>query len=178
MKADEKRERIIDACMTLLETTSLETLRTQDLIEKAGVSRSTFYRLFPDKYEVASWVYKRKAEEIIGIAPRLSEWKRWTVILHTYMREHKAFFRNIAGYRGQNSFRDFLWHYFENNNLRYRNNPEKKLTKEQRHACHCFALIAAETTIDWIENGFSQDDDTMTRLNEACIPDCIRSFFE
>ena len=48
MQKENARERIVQACLELLKTTSLEALRTQDLMEKAKVSRSTFYRLFPD----------------------------------------------------------------------------------------------------------------------------------
>lgn len=53
MQREKTRERITKACMELLNTTSLEVLCTEDILEKAGVSRSTFYRLFQDKYEVA-----------------------------------------------------------------------------------------------------------------------------
>ena len=50
MEKASARERIAGACMALLETTSLESMKTQDLMEKAGISRSTFYRLFADKF--------------------------------------------------------------------------------------------------------------------------------
>ena len=178
MQKDRTKERIAQACLELLNTTSLEAIRTQDIIEKAGVSRSTFYRLFLDKYEVANWIYKKQAEEIIQDMPSLKHWKQWTLVLHAYMREHKAFFRNIASYQGQNSFRYFLCRYFTNNITRTSGDKDTELTDEQRFAMYAFSLIGAQATVDWILNGFKPDDETLLRRLDACIPACIRSLYE
>ncbi|MCR5375907.1 MAG: TetR/AcrR family transcriptional regulator [Lachnospiraceae bacterium] len=169
------RERIVHACMELLNTVSLESLRTQDLIDRAGVSRSSFYRAFPDKYAVVTWVYQEQAERLLREMPELRSWKEWTYVLHAYMREHKAFFRNIAGYRGQNSFCDFLSHYFYGNALRFHKKP---LTEEQKFALQAFSLVGANATVEWIMNGFQPDDELLVRYLDACIPSCIRSLYE
>ena len=175
---EKAKERITLACMDMLNTTSLESLRTQDLIQRAKVSRSTFYRLFLDKYEVANWVYKRVIEDIIRDMPSLKDWKKWTYIEHDYIRAHRQFFRNIASYRGQNSFEEFLHQYFAGNCMKWRTNKDEDITEEQRYAAYAFSLIAARSTIDWILNDFKPDDDTMIARNEACIPPCIRRFYE
>ena len=62
MQRENAKERIEQACLELLKTMSLESLRTQELIERAGVSRSTFYRLYQDKYEVANGIYRKQTE--------------------------------------------------------------------------------------------------------------------
>ncbi len=178
MAKDKAKEKIEQACLELLNTIPLDAMRTQDLMKKAGVSRSTFYRLFPDKYDVAVWVYKKQVEEVLRLKPALRDWKEWTRVEHDYMRAHKQFFRNIASYRGQNSFEEFLCRYYENNSLRMRTNRGTELTEEQRYANYAFSVIAARSTIDWIMNNFQPDDDTIILRNEACIPPCIRCFYE
>ena len=178
MKADGKRAQIAAACASLLEKTSLEALRTQDLIAAAGVSRSAFYRLFLDKYEVANWIYRSETEKLIREMPRLSDWKQWTLALHAYMRAHAAFFRNIAGYSGQNSFEEFLHQYFSGNVMRTRADAGSPLSDEQRFAVDAFSLIGARTTVEWIRAGFRPDDETLLRRLDACIPACIRPFYE
>lgn len=178
MQREKTKERITKACMELLNTTSLEALRAQDIMEKAGVSRSTFYRLFQDKYEVATWVHKKMVESILRDKPALRDWKKWTYIEHDFMRAHKQFFRNIASYHGQNSFEEFLCQYYMNNSLRLRTNSNQELTEDQRYAAYAFSVIAARSTIDWIKNNFQPDDDTIIRRNEMCIPSCIRCFYE
>ena len=178
MEKENTRERIAQACLELLNTTSLESLRTQELMAKAGVSRSTFYRLFPDKFEVVNWIYQKQAEEIIKDLPDLKSWKEWTLVLHAYMREHKQFFRNIASYRGQNSFEEFLCRYFMGNVKKTRRDIVEKMTDEQRFAMYAFSLVGAQTTVNWILNGFQPDDETLLRLLDACIPSCIRFLYE
>jgi len=178
MQRENAKERIEQACLELLKTMSLESLRTQELIERAGVSRSTFYRLYQDKYEVANGIYKKQTEKIIQDMPSLKDWKEWSYILHSYMREHRQFFRNIASYRGQNSFGEFLCQYFTSNVLRLRANKEEELTEDQRYAVRAFSLIGAQSTVDWILNDFKPDDETLIRRNEACIPECIRHLYE
>ena len=178
MEKASARERIAGACMALLETTSLESMKTQDLMEKAGISRSTFYRLFADKFEVANWIYQRETEKIIRDYPDLKNWNEWSLVLHNYMRAHKKFFRNIAGYTGQNSFRDFLCRYFAGNVLKYRTGGDSEVTEEQRFAVQAFSLVGAQTTVDWIQNGFQPDAETLLGWLNACIPPCIRSFYQ
>lgn len=178
MQKEGARERITHACLELLNTTSLESLRAQDIMVKAGVSRSTFYRLFLDKYEVVNWVYQKQVEEIIRDMPDLKSWKEWTFIIHDYMREHKQFFRNIASYRGQNSFEEFLCNYFMGNVKRTSGHIIEKMTGEQQYAVYAFSLVGAHATVDWILNGFQPDDATLLRLLDACIPSCIRMLYE
>ena len=179
MKQTEKtKDKIAGACLELLNATPLEALRTQDILEKAGVSRSSFYRHFPDKFEVANWIYRRQVEKAVHGMPALRNWKEWTVAEHDYIRRHKRFFRNIAGYRGQNSFEEYLCRYFTDNVMKFRRNRGEEMTEEQRYAVRRFSLIAARSTVEWILNDFQPDDATLIRLNEACIPPCIRPFYE
>ena len=46
------RERIIGTFTDMVEEMPLEQIRIQDLIVRSGVSKSTFYRYFQDKYDV------------------------------------------------------------------------------------------------------------------------------
>ena len=177
MQKENARERIVQACLELLKTTSLEALRTQDLMEKAKVSRSTFYRLFPDKFAVVNWVYWYETEKVIREFPKLSDWKEWTVVLHGYIRKHKRFFRNIASYRGQNSFGEFLCRYFTDNTISYRANRDQPVTEDERYGIWAFSLVASEATINWILDDCRTDDETIIRRQELCIPEFIRHLY-
>lgn len=99
-RSDAKRERIAAAFMRMLEDTPLENLRIQELCVQAGVSKATFYRLFPDKYEVGNWIYKSRVDRIISEHPYLRCWSDWTMLNFSEMLKHRRFFRNIASYRG------------------------------------------------------------------------------
>lgn len=107
--------------MRMLEDTPLENLRIQELCVQAGVSKATFYCLFPDKYEVGNWIYKSRVDRIISEHPYLRCWSDWTMLNFSEMLKHRRFFRNIASYRGQNSFLEFLASYYYANVLGFRN---------------------------------------------------------
>ena len=98
--------------------------------------------------------------------------------MHTYMRNHKQFFRNIARYRGQNSFGEFLCNFFLGNIQKTRKDLIGTMTEEQKYAMYAFSLVGAQATIDWILNDFQPNDETLIRLLEACIPACIRFLYE
>ena len=177
-QTEKTKLRIAQACMELLNTTSLEALRTQDILARAGVGRSTFYRFFRDKYEVANWLYQHETEKVISDHPDLREWKEWSYILHAYMRSHKAFFRNIARYRGQDSFEEFLRRFFMGNVIKTRSRKEMKLTEEELFGIDAFSIVGARVTIEWIEHNFEPEDETLVLRLEKCIPEFIRKYYE
>lgn len=177
-RKDAKREQIAAAFIKLLEETPLEELRIQDLCREAGVSKATFYRLFPDKYEVGNWVYKSRVERIIREHPYLRCWSDWTLLIFAEMQENRRFFRHIASYRGQNSFFEFLANYFYSNVLSFRNASAPEPTKDQLYAIRMFSLIGAQATVDWIMQGCQPAPEEVQRRAELCLPDCIRVFYQ
>lgn len=178
MKSNQKREQIASAFMEMLNDTPLEALRIQDLCEKAGVSKSTFYRLFTDKYELAFWIYKKLADDAIQSIPHLKYVDEWTDVIYSSMLKHKVFYRNIASYRGQNSFFDYLCQYFHQNILQFRKVTHKELTDDQKYAVYMFSIITAQIVIDSILDGFQTDIELIKHRSALCMPECIREFYE
>ena len=59
---------IADALEKVLEKTeSLQDVSVQQIIEKCGLSRPTFYRYFSEKYDVVNWSYTYHVEELSGL---------------------------------------------------------------------------------------------------------------
>ena len=50
-------EIIVDAAKKLLEEKQFEKITVGDIIEKAGVSKPTFYRYFQSKYDLAAAIF-------------------------------------------------------------------------------------------------------------------------
>ncbi len=177
MKKDEKRERLAQVLMDMLNTTSLEDLRIQELCERAGVSKSTFYRLFTDKYDLAFWIYKNQADQVVNDLPDLSRWDEWTYRIFDVILKNKTFYRNYAAYRGQNSLYECILRYYQHNIFTYRTKRNMEMTEDQRFAVYAFSVAGAQATVDWILNGFSPSVETVQRRMELCVPECIREFY-
>ena len=76
----------------LLKRESLDTLSVQRIAAACGISRTTFYRLFQDKYDLLIWSYTRQIDEICGHV--LSERDRLSRILEL-MNCNKQYFRKV-----------------------------------------------------------------------------------
>lgn len=177
MRKDGKRERLAQVLMEMLNTTSLEDLRIQELCERAQVSKSTFYRLFTDKYDLAFWIYKNQADRIVMDLPALGQWDEWTNRIFSIILENKTFYRNYASYRGQNSLFDCLLRYYQQNVIQCRKAQGGSMTEEQKFALYAFSVAGAKVTVDWILNGFNPSAETVQRRMELCLPECIREFY-
>ena len=82
------------------------------IIDECGVSRSTFYRHFKDKYDLVNWIFDI---ECISAITRQQSADRWALmeVLVFYFYENKTFYQKIIKIKGQNSFsehfREFLY---------------------------------------------------------------------
>ena len=178
MKHDQKREIIAEAFISMLSNAPLEDLRIQDLCDRAKVSKSTFYRLFTDKYELAFWIYKKHSTEEVLTKPNLSSWDDWSYHDLSHILKYKAFYRNIASYRGQNCLYDCLSHFYHENILNFRKSKDKPLTEDQEYAIYIHSLVCAQVVIDWILSNYESSPEDIIHRAELCIPNCIRELYE
>lgn len=178
MQQDKKREIIAAVFMEMLNDTPIESLRIQDLCDKSCVSKSTFYRLFTDKYDLAFWIYQKQTDEIVQDLPSLNRWDVWTHRNFESMLKHKTFYRNIASYRGQNCLYDSLALYFRKNIFNFRKNKDKPLTEDQKYAVYMYSIVNAQIVIDWILGGFETPADIIFHRASLCLPACIRELYE
>lgn len=72
-------ERLLEAMLMVSGERGFEHISVQDVIERAGASRATFYKHFDDKedcfrrayHDAADWLYRR----LIGVAKRQPTWR-------------------------------------------------------------------------------------------------------
>lgn len=86
----ETKEYIVRVFQELLKRESFDTLSVQGIAAACGLSRTTFYRSFQDKYDLLIWSYTRQIDEICGHVP--SERDRLSRILDL-MARNKQYFR-------------------------------------------------------------------------------------
>ena len=84
------KEHIVRVFQELLKWESFDTLSVQGIAAACGISRTTFYRFFQDKYDLLVWSYTKQIDELCGHVP--SERDRLSQILALMVR-NKQYFR-------------------------------------------------------------------------------------
>lgn len=119
------------------------------IIEAAGVSKSTFYRHFLDKYDVMNYNYKRALDEIF----RNNDCKSWNELflsILSFIEIDPERIKNAFCYLGDNSYDQYVFEYsfnrmnqtcIENSDIRFR---ERDLHGKAHHYGCVYAVK------DWI----------------------------
>ncbi|WP_087881580.1 TetR/AcrR family transcriptional regulator C-terminal domain-containing protein [Arabiibacter massiliensis] len=100
---------IFHALYELMEERDFAKLTVGDIIERAGVSRSTFYRCFEDKYDVVNWSFKRFKNIRIQDRDQYYSFESSLRVMLRYLAEHRRYFAHALRYTGQSSLRDFMY---------------------------------------------------------------------
>ena len=58
----------------LLKSKPFEKITVIEIAQAAHISRATFYRHFEDKFDLANWYYRQKAEEVFQDTSQDSPW--------------------------------------------------------------------------------------------------------
>lgn len=102
------REVFIRTLDELLKEKEFEEVSTSEIIKKSGLSRTTFYKHFHDKYELANY---RLAEFLVSNGMQEfnsnSEIDRALTDIVQFLDQNKLTFKKLLKYEGQNSFGDF-----------------------------------------------------------------------
>lgn len=106
------KRKIIYASYELFIERDFDTIKIKDIIEKAGVTKATFYNNFPDKYVL---LYMFCADYISDCILRRYDGHNWdTLQMNCFAlgNDHRDFFRSIRNTSGNDEFWYFIQQYF------------------------------------------------------------------
>lgn len=89
----------------MLKKNSFEKIKVTDILEKADVSRTTFYRHFNDKYDLLIWYYQDRLNRA-GVSS--DDFRKNSIIVFSLMAEDPKMFRSALKYDKQNSLSDHI----------------------------------------------------------------------
>lgn len=179
MTTEQRRDAVADVFMRMICETSLDSIRTQDIAQRAGISKATFYRLFRDKYDVMSWIYRGATETLITASPALINSKAWTYADLEHIRQHLPFYRKVLGYGGQNSMMESMAQYYQHNIVQGISCIEgvRRLPAQLQFAVEAFSYVNVYAIVWWVRNDCAPSPDTLISYVEGCMPDCLRPYF-
>lgn len=74
-ESEQNKLAISEAMKALMRTMPIEKITTKEILEKAGVSRRSFYRYFKDKYDLVEWIYDYDFCRFVDVRPEKSIWE-------------------------------------------------------------------------------------------------------
>ena len=105
------RQIVIDAAFALFNERRFEKIKVQDILDRAQVSRKTFYRLFRDKYELMHLYYADYVNRNLMTHYDGNNLAEIFAGIFDFAREHESFFNNVYKTEGEDSFWKFLHRY-------------------------------------------------------------------
>jgi len=104
------KKAIVDGFNRLIKENDFKKISVDMIMKVAGVSRSTFYRHFKDKYEVMNEIYKNLLDYYVDPA-RSSNYRELCYHLFSYGLDNLKIFKNALDSTGFNSFGNFIYEY-------------------------------------------------------------------
>lgn len=159
---------IISTMEQLLKSKSFNKITVQDILDKAKVSRATFYRHFPDKYAVMNSYYEQLIQSSFSDKSLSSEERIYRIV--DIVTEHKESFSGVVDVSGVNSFKNFVFNcaktfnlncYMQKHNLQDR----KKIPPEIEMMAEFLAAGCSHLIDKWMIND--------PNVSTSAIYDCI-----
>lgn len=88
------KDALADALKELLEHKPLHNITVNDIAERCGVTRQTFYYHFEDVYDLLRWIFERESERIVAGNRTAATWQQGLADLMTYARENRRLVMN------------------------------------------------------------------------------------
>jgi len=101
---------IIDGFLHLIKEYDFKRISVDMIMQRAVVSRSTFYRYFKDKYDVMNATYKNLLDYYVDPA-HSKNYRDLCYHLFKYGQEHLSIFKNALNSTGFNSFGNYIYEY-------------------------------------------------------------------
>ncbi|NHM16585.1 TetR family transcriptional regulator [Eggerthellaceae bacterium zg-887] len=163
---------IFDALYSLMEERDFSKISVGDILERSGVSRTTFYRCFQDKYDVVNWSFKRFKE----INPQFKgEYHSFATSLRVqldYLARHQRYFAQALRYKGQNSLREAMYDVNEEYLLQCWREAMGPVDPDYpvRAAAQFTAAGMSEVLARWVTDGCAEAPDEVIRALCKLVP--------
>lgn len=140
-----------EALLALCEEKNLNKITVNDVVEKAGTARQTFYSRFRDVNDMISYYPIRNVER--GFA--LEEDRREALgRIYSYALEHKVFFSQLPSHTCQNNFHDtFLTYCIERNSKEAYLSKEGGDPTEKQLSVYFYSAGSVALLLEWCRRG-------------------------
>ena len=169
------KEIITQSFVRLLDAVPFDHITTQMILDESGVSRSTFYRYFKEKYNVMTWYYQAHIEEMRDKRD-FRDYRLFLIDFCKFIKENNPYFSRVIKTEGTNSFFPFLselsMQYYESI---YKNVlHQEELTEKDRYQILMISEAGSALMRQYIVTGCKEDPQEMAACLIEILPPKLR----
>lgn len=157
----------------------IDDITVNDIVELCGISRTTFYRHFADKYELMNWIFDQYIESLTYRYSHISCYKALMFDIATFFGENRELFLRMLDYNGQNSFKE----YFLAKTAEYVSTMLKRIQKKDHLTLNEEYMVifnsngVLNTLHCWLLSGCKESPKDIAQILIDSMPQSIREYF-
>ena len=174
MKRKTAKEILADSFRELARSKPVDKITVPNIIENCGYSKTTFYRLFKDKYDLMAWDYAQRLQAIVGQTEKADyEWKQilWDVAL--LFNEQKDYLRNLllhtSGYQAFSRHMKQL-HIESLRRCVQDASGRKELDVKTEMYIRTYCQGTVDLSCEWIMGAYQVTPEELAVVFEDCLP--------
>ncbi|MDT9555284.1 hypothetical protein [Streptococcus mutans] len=159
----------------LLKTMTFSEITVKKLIAESGVSRSTFYRNFRDKYDVGDWYFRMQFQKVFE-NPHNQTLKDIYYGLSFFMgQEDRDLLKAMVDDIGQNNTFDFISDtFYDFWKVKYEKSTGHQLTESEAFHLAILAKGGADVWKHWLKHKKVIDPQLISDYFVHCTPDFLK----
>lgn len=163
---------ICEAAFSLFKEFPFDAITVQMILNRAEVSRKTFYKYFSDKYELMELFYKRFMDQNIRENYDGHNWDEILCALYDFVELDLPYFRNVKDISGQGSFWDFLrdYSYAFYSSVKLHNEQRDRLTEDEHLTIYMIVDGQMAALKQLIEGKVTLGRTEFSRVLNAIVP--------
>lgn len=167
-----------DTIVELLKNNTIDCITVQDVLDRSGVSRATFYKYYRDKMELMMSPFFQFMECNLHSSDAINHVELYVRLLQ-FIKENQSYFENAFKSEGQNSCEQELRRYgtsvFEKSYIYILGKDAALLTSEEKYWIEFYAVGAFAVLKKWVENGMKEPPQMIGNLIYSCMPTTLRA---
>ena len=173
------KEVLADSLEELLKKRSFDSITVGEIADNCGVSRTTFYRQFKDKFECMNWVYENKIAQIVAENSDISSWKNLVYQIAVFLYSKKDYFAKVNNYTEQNSLIECIHKCGMDyaSELVKREHPDGRLSREDYYLLHMYMTATVECINMWLREGCAGGPEFLAEMQSSFMPEVLRKYF-
>lgn len=180
MRRKTAKEILAESFRELAEKKSVDKITVPDIVENCGYSKTTFYRLFKDKYDLMAWDYAKRQKEIMDQTERPDyEWKTTLLEGAFLFNEQREYLKNLLLHtNGYESFSKYMkqLHFDSLRKCVLNASGAEELDTRTEMYVRTYCQGTVDLICDWIMGMYDVSPEVLSEVFEKCLPSPLHQY--